>query len=78
MQNTRSTLLRNKSNFVAIFWDIATCRTDVSKRNIASIFRAENQPSKKPVCSRWIWFIYRLDAAIFLKMATFITTAVRT
>jgi hypothetical protein len=28
--------------------------TDVSEERITSIFRVENEPSKKPACSRWL------------------------
>jgi hypothetical protein len=38
---------------VVIFWDMAP-RTDVSEEYITSIFRIENQPSKKPARSRWL------------------------
>jgi hypothetical protein len=31
--------------------------TDVSEERITSIFKVENQPSKKPSCSRWWWKI---------------------
>jgi hypothetical protein len=62
--------------------------TDVSKEHI--IFKFENEPSKKPACSRWIGnkptsrdspkrrFTYRFHGTISQKRATFITTAVRT
>jgi hypothetical protein len=42
---------------VAILWDIAPFSpyvSDVSEERITSIFRVENQQSKKPVCSRWL------------------------
>jgi hypothetical protein len=35
--------------------------TDVPEEQIISMFRVENQPSKKPACSRWLgWFLARL------------------
>jgi hypothetical protein len=38
---------------VVIFWDIAPCMwIEVSEECITPIFRVENQPRKKPACSR--------------------------
>jgi hypothetical protein len=42
---------------VAILWDIASLSliwTDVSEEHITSVFWVENQPIKKPTCSRWL------------------------
>jgi hypothetical protein len=57
----------------AIFWDIVPCSPyvyDVSEESIISIFRVENQPSKKPA---WLahQFTHRLHDAISKKMVTF-------
>jgi hypothetical protein len=63
--------------------------TDVSEARITSILKAENQPSKKPECSRrlpkWRWYVppkrrftYELHGVISQKMAIFITAVVRT
>jgi hypothetical protein len=46
--------------------------TDISEECITSIFRVENQLSKRPVCRRW-QCTYRLHGIISHKMATLIT-----
>jgi hypothetical protein len=51
--------------------------TDVYEAQTTSIFRVENQPSKRPACSRWL-SIYRLRSDIYREVATFITAVLRT
>jgi hypothetical protein len=63
-------------------YDIALCSfyvNDVSEESITSIFRVENNPSRK-ACTRWLarWSTYGLHGAVFHKMAAFVTSAVRT
>jgi hypothetical protein len=43
---------------------VAHMRTDVLEECITSIFRAKNQPNKKPVCSRLLGILITLEAII--------------
>jgi hypothetical protein len=64
---------------VAEFWDIAVVRmrTDISEERITSVFYVENQPSLKTEVIRSSETSVRIYP-ISQKMATFITTTVRT
>jgi hypothetical protein len=64
----------------AIFWDIALCSLYANRRFGGTYHhhpQNRNQTSKKPACSRRL-ATHGLLGAISQKMATFLTTAVRT